>query len=163
MKRLWNWLLMWGEWWPEDHKEGGRDSSEDEDAGGKREAERERERVRGGGLIDNLHPLQRISRDMIESSQAEPIRGALLLEAEQKSIDRHPGPALHRDAFIFMQTWVIEGEEWAGDEEREEERKEEWNRPGPTIHLPCVSWHRSLHLCATDLICMWFSRGSICL
>lgn len=50
MKRLWNWLLMWGEWWPEDHKEGGRDSSEDEDAGGKREAERERERVRGGGV-----------------------------------------------------------------------------------------------------------------
>lgn len=38
------------------------------------------------GLIDNLHPLQRVSGDMIESSQAEPIRGALLSEAEQKAI-----------------------------------------------------------------------------
>lgn len=60
--------------------------------------------VRGGerGLIDNLHPLQRVSGDMIESSQAEPIRGALLSEAEQKAIHRHPVPALHRSPFIFM-------------------------------------------------------------
>lgn len=43
-------------------------------------------RGRERGLIDNLHPLQRVSGDMIESSQAEPIRGALLSEAEQKAI-----------------------------------------------------------------------------
>ncbi|KAK9529405.1 hypothetical protein VZT92_013499 [Zoarces viviparus] len=54
------------------------------------------------GLIDNLHPLQRVSGDMIESSQAEPIRGALLSEAEQKAIHRHPAPALRRSPFIFM-------------------------------------------------------------
>ena len=54
------------------------------------------------GLIDNLHPLQRVSGDMIESSQAEPIRGALLSEAEQKAIHRHLVPALHRPPFIFM-------------------------------------------------------------
>lgn len=43
--------------------------------------------MKGGerSLIDNLHPLQRVSGDMIESSQAEPIRGALLSEAEQKA------------------------------------------------------------------------------
>lgn len=29
------------------------------------------------GLIDNLHPLQRVSGDMIESSQAEPIRDSV--------------------------------------------------------------------------------------
>lgn len=54
------------------------------------------------GLIDNLHPLQRVSGDMIESSQAEPIRGALLSEAEQKAIHRQPVPALQRSPFIFM-------------------------------------------------------------
>lgn len=39
---------------------------------------------------------------MIESSQAEPIRGALLSEAEQKAIHWHPVPALHHSPFIFM-------------------------------------------------------------
>lgn len=43
-------------------------------------------------LIDNLHPLQRVSGNMIESSQPEPIRGALLSEALQKPIHWHPVP-----------------------------------------------------------------------
>lgn len=37
-------------------------------------------------LIDNLHPLQRVSGNMIEFSQAEPIRGVLLSQAQQKPI-----------------------------------------------------------------------------
>lgn len=112
----------------------------------------------GGGLIDNLHPLQRVSGDMIESSQAEPIRGALLSEAEQKAIHWHPVPALHRSPFIFMLGLSYRGRR-AGT--REEERKGDSSGPRPAIHLLFVSpkvldrrQDRSLNLAATDSICM---------
>lgn len=47
--------------------------------------------VKGGkrGLIDNLHPLQRVSGDMIESSQAEPIRDGGRAESNSAEA-RHP-------------------------------------------------------------------------
>lgn len=37
------------------------------------------------GLIDNLHPLQRASGDMIESSQAEPIRDSAAVRGRAES------------------------------------------------------------------------------
>lgn len=38
------------------------------------------------GLIDNLHPLQRVSGDMIESSQAEPIRDSAAVRGRAESV-----------------------------------------------------------------------------
>lgn len=89
----------------------------------------------GGGersLIDNLHPLQRVSGDMIESSQAEPIRGALLSEAEQKAIHWHRVPALHRSPFIFM-PWLT----YWGRRVCERERRSGAGHMQPSI---CYLW-----------------------
>lgn len=64
-----------GEWWQDDHRERAEDSS-----GRWRSMERGER-----GLIDNLHPLQRESGDMIESSQAEPIRESAAVRGRAES------------------------------------------------------------------------------
>lgn len=94
--------------------------------GGRAGRRRPENRVRGwgvgvgqerGGLIDNLHPLQRVSGDMIESSQAEPIRDGGRAESDSAVAGSRSSPVaiyIHAWADLLRQKRGKEKEDWSG-------------------------------------------------
>lgn len=69
-------------------------------------------------MIDNLHPLQRVSGDMIESSQAEPISDGGQAESNSAAA-RHPCSSpvaiyIHARTNLLRQKRGKEKEDWSG-------------------------------------------------
>lgn len=107
------------------------------------------------GLIDNLHPLQRVSADMIESSQAEPIRDSAAVG----------GRALRCPCFSPLAIYIHARTDLLRQERRK--KKEESSAPQFIICFPFLSAADVLtgagisHFNLAARICMSSSRVSL--